>query len=59
MSTEETAAAYNFPKARRDEIGKLYMGELSKKNNAGKTSPGPCYNFNDEIKFDNVSNFCT
>jgi len=55
LSTEPTAAAYNFPKAKRDEIGKLYMGELSKKNNAGKTSPGPAYNYQDDIKFENVS----
>jgi hypothetical protein len=28
------------------------MGELSKKANGGKTSPGPCYMFDDDVKFD-------
>ena len=52
---EETAAAYNFPKAKRDDISKIYMGELSKKMNAGVGSPGPAYMFSDDIKFDIVS----
>jgi len=55
LSTENTTAAYNFPKANRAEVSKLYMGELSKKANVGKTSPGPAYMFNDEIKFETVS----
>jgi hypothetical protein len=52
---EETAAAYNFPKAKRDDIAKIYMGELSKKMNAGVGSPGPAYKFDDNIKFEIVS----
>jgi len=27
------------------------LGELSKLNNAGKQSPGPIYNYQDEIKY--------
>ena len=53
LSVEKTAPNYNFPKARRDEVEKLYMGELSKKGNAGKTSPGPAYMFKDEVRFEN------
>lgn len=52
---EETAAAYNFPKAKRDDIAKIYMGELSKKLNSGAGSPGPAYMFEDNVKYDMVS----
>ena len=52
LSTEPTAANYNFPKAKRDDIQKVYMGELSKKLNTGAGSPGPAYMFEDNIKFD-------
>ena len=55
LSVEETAAAYNFPKAKRDDISKIYMGELSKKLNTGVGSPGPAYMFEDNIKYDVVS----
>lgn len=30
------------------------MGELTKNNNAGKQSPGPIYNYKDEIKYKKV-----
>jgi hypothetical protein len=30
------------------------MGELTKLNNAGKNSPGPIYNYTDEIKYKKV-----
>ena len=30
------------------------MGELTKLNNAGKQSPGPIYNYQDEIKYNKV-----
>ena len=55
LSVEETAAAYNFPKAKRDDISKIYMGELSKKLNSGVGSPGPAYMFEDNIKYDMAS----
>ena len=31
------------------------MGELTKTDNAGKNSPGPVYEYDDEIKYDKVS----
>ena len=31
------------------------MGELTKTNNAGKMSPGPIYNYKDEVKFNQVT----
>ena len=52
LSTEGTSAAYNFSKARRDEASKLFAGELTKIENTGKNSPGPQYNYVDEIKFE-------
>ena len=55
LSTESTAAAYQIPKAKRDEGAKLFMGELTKTDNAGKNSPGPIYEYHDQIKYDNVS----
>jgi len=55
LSVERTAEAYQFPKAKRDEAAKLFLGELTKTDNAGKNSPGPVYQYNDEIKYDAVS----
>jgi hypothetical protein len=55
LSTEATAAAYNFSKAHRDDGAKLYMGELSKNEGYGKTSPGPTYMYEDQTKFETVS----
>ena len=43
LSTEKTSAAYQVPKAPRDNGAKLFMGELTKTDNAGKNSPGPVY----------------
>lgn len=42
---------YGFPQAKRDDGAKVYMGELTKLNNAGKQSPGPIYNYTDENKY--------
>jgi hypothetical protein len=36
LSNEATAPNYNFPKAKRDEGQKLYIGELTKIENTGK-----------------------
>lgn len=43
LSVEKTSEAYQFPKAKRDEAAKLFLGELTKTDNAGKNSPGPVY----------------
>jgi hypothetical protein len=43
------------PKAKRDDGAKLFMGELTKTDNAGKNSPGPIYMFQDGVKYDQVS----
>ena len=42
-----TSAAYQFPKAKKGEAEKLFMGELTKTDNAGKNSPGPVYQYQD------------
>ena len=44
-----------MPKAKRDDGAKLFMGELTKTDNAGKNSPGPVYAFQDNVKYDGVS----
>jgi len=41
-----------MPKAKRDDGAKLFMGELTKTDNAGKNSPGPVYMFSDNVKYD-------
>jgi hypothetical protein len=43
-----------MPKAKRDDGAKLFMGELTKTDNAGKNSPGPVYMFSDNVKYDQV-----
>lgn len=35
----------------------MFMGELTKTDNAGKNSPGPVYSYQDEIKYDNMPNW--
>jgi hypothetical protein len=50
---EESAPAYQFSKARRDDAQKCYIGELTKIENKGKISPGPTLvHGKDEIKFE-------
>jgi len=55
LSTELTQPAYQVPKAKKEDAPKLFMGELTKTDNAGKNSPGPVYKYQDQIKYDNVS----
>jgi hypothetical protein len=35
----------------------MYIGELTKIENTGKNSPGPAYNFQDEIKYETAPNW--
>ena len=42
---------YGFPQAKRDDGAKVFLGELTQLNNAGKNSPGPVYNYQDQIKY--------
>ena len=51
MSVEKSAPVFGFSQAKRDDGEKVYMGELTKTNNAGKQSPGPAYQYEDEIKY--------
>lgn len=55
LSVERTAPAYKVPAADRDASSKMFMGELTKTDNAGKNSPGPVYMYGDNIKYENVS----
>ena len=52
LSTEKQAPMYQVPKAKRDDASKLFMGELTKTDNAGKISPGPIYLYKDQVKYD-------
>ena len=54
LSVEESQPIYAVPKAKREDGAKLFMGELTKTDNAGKNSPGPVYQFSDNIKYDNA-----
>lgn len=49
---------FGFSQAKRDDGAKVFMGELTKLNNAGKQSPGPIYNYKDQVKYKVVSLFC-
>jgi hypothetical protein len=51
LSVEKSQPLYGFPQAKRDDGAKVYMGELTKLNNAGKNSPGPIYNYQEDIKY--------
>lgn len=51
LSVEKSEPIYAFTQAKRDDGAKVFMGELTKKNNAGKCSPGPIYNYKDDVKF--------
>jgi len=51
LSVEKSNPLFGFPQAKRDDVAKIYLGELTKLNNAGKNSPGPVYNYQDEIKY--------
>ena len=55
LSVEKSEPAYRVPKAKRDDASKLFMGELTKLDNAGKNSPGPIYLYDDKVKFESVS----
>ena len=56
LSVESTAPAYGFTQAKKDDGAKIYMGETTKNNNAGKQSPGPIYNYTVEaVKYKTVS----
>lgn len=53
LSVEKTQPAYRVPQAKRDEAAKLFLGELTKTDNAGKHSPGAnIYKYEDTVKYD-------
>lgn len=54
LSVEKSEPIYNFPKAKRDDTSKLFMGDLTKQENVGKNSPGPVYLFQDGVKYEKV-----
>jgi len=45
LSDEKSQPVFGFPQAKRDDGAKVFMGELTRLNNAGKNSPGPIYNY--------------
>lgn len=55
LSNELSQPAYQVPKAKKEDASKLFLGELTKTDNAGKNSPGPVYKYQDQIKYDHVS----
>ena len=58
LSTEKTQPAYRVPKAHRDDGARLYQGaEMAKADVGGKTSPGPAYAFDDQVKYDGMPNW--
>jgi hypothetical protein len=55
LSDEKSQPVFGFPQAKRDDADKMFMGELTKQNGAGKQSPGPIYQYQDEVKYQQVS----
>lgn len=51
MSHERTSENYAFGKANRDTQAKVFLGDLTVQENIGKKSPGPVYQFEDQIKY--------
>ena len=55
MSDEKSYPVFGFTQAKRGEGEKLYLGEVTKMNNIAKQSPGPIYEYQDTIKYEQVS----
>ena len=54
LSDEFSQPIYSIGKFKRDDQAKLFLGELTKTDNAGKHAPGPVYKFEDKIKYDKM-----
>ena len=54
LSDEFSQPIFSIGKGKREDQAKLFMGELTKTDNAGKNAPGPIYKFDDNIKYDNM-----
>ena len=55
LSHEATAPKRAFSKARRDDQAKVFLGALTVQENMGKGSPPPTYQYEDNIKYKDVS----
>ena len=55
LSDELSLPVFGFTQAKRGEGEKLYLGEVTKMNNIAKQSPGPIYQYQDTIKYDQVT----
>jgi hypothetical protein len=55
LSDEFTAPTYSFGKSARPEQAKVFLGELTVQENIAKGSPGPVYQYEDQIKYKEVS----
>ena len=54
LSVEKTAPNYGFSVSKREDQAKIFIGELTNQENIAKGSPGPIYNYTDQIKFREV-----
>jgi hypothetical protein len=55
LSYEKTEPNYAFSKSKRDDQAKVFLGELTVQENIAKGSPGPIYEYQDQIKYKDVS----
>lgn len=51
LSREKTTQNYSFGKSNRAGQEKVFLGDLTKQENMGKKSPGPVYQFEENIKY--------
>jgi hypothetical protein len=52
LSDEKSQPLFGFTQAKRDEAEKLYLGDVTKTSNIAKQSPGPIYEYKDNIKYE-------
>jgi hypothetical protein len=55
LSYEATQANFSFTKSKRNDQAKVFVGELTALENIAKGSPGPVYEYTDNIKYRDVS----
>ena len=58
LSKERTSEIYSFPQATRDDHAKVFLGDLTRQENIGKNSPDELYQYEDKIKYKEVSKLC-
>ena len=54
LDDEHTSPNYGFGTSTRAKADNVYLGKLTEIANIAKKGPGPCYGYEDKIKFSEV-----